>query len=366
MKLGHIDSLNYYMQDDDSAFRLVNAIPPIPPAEDPGEEGMLRYNSRKQVFQGFINSEWSELVTDAALFGPGGSSGSGNVTKAALKNILGQLFKSTDGTIHVVHGTGAKGGIGDGYDIVPGEVQPLPANSHISIPPLAGNTLQLQGLWPQGGNNFIYCKNINSTRTIKGSVVIDFAKMFHMAAGPTAIASGGTGAEFIVGTIEGKIRSLHVKTAGSGYSVGDTIVIVPGQKWDSSTNNYITAGTGGACSVETVDGTGGVTAVKVDVQGAGYTPEEKFNYIYDVVSGLAGNSDATGDTWASKSDFSTHAVPAWETSPDMTLTNNTDHNYGKYMFSVDALANQTGGSGFVATCKFIVTLYKFKEFSNLV
>ena len=33
MKLGHIDSLNYYMQDDDSAFRLVNAIPPIPPAE---------------------------------------------------------------------------------------------------------------------------------------------------------------------------------------------------------------------------------------------------------------------------------------------------------------------------------------------
>ena len=366
MKIGNVDALNSYRQQHDSAFRIVNANPPLAPSPDPGEEGMIRYNARKKVFEGYINSEWSELVTDMALHGPGGSSGTGNVTKQALKNILSQLFKTSDGTIHVTH-LGGSSQHGDGYGINAGEIQALP--DHITVPPMNGNTLQSRGIWPQGGNNFIVCNNNSPTRNVNGSVVIDFPKMFKMASGPTAISEGGTGGEFVVGTIEGRIRDVHIKTAGTGYSVGDKISILPGKKWDAASGAYKSAGTGATVSVGAVGANGAVTTVSIDNQGTGYTPEERFNYIFDVVSGLAGNSDGTGHTAAAALvDFSTHAKPAWNVSPDMSLGNNVDYNYGKYMFDIQATANQTDSSahGFFITCKYICTLYKFKEFSNLV
>ena len=364
MKTGHIQSLNFYRQVHDSAFKIVGAVPLPSPAPDPGEEGMIRYNKVRRVFEGYINGEWSELVTDAALFGGKPPSGTGNVTKEALKNILSQLFKTSDGTIHVVHNGGAKG-IGDGYNINAAQVQPLP--DYISVPPLAGNTIQPSGIWPQGGNNFIVCKNNNNLRQINGAVAIDFPKMFKMATGPKAVGSGGTGGEFIVGTLEGKIRNLHIKSPGRNYKVGDNIVIVPGEKYDEDANQYVSSGGGAQVTVGAVDANGGVTDISIDNQGSDYTPEEKFNYIFDVVSGLAGNSDATGDTRSPTiTYFSAHALPAWVTSPDMTLANNIDDRYGQYLFSMESLANQTGGGGFITTCKFIVTLYKYKEFSNLV
>lgn len=366
MKLGHIHSLNAYIQDHDSAFRIVNVNPPIKPLPDPGEEGMIRYNTKRQAYEGFVNGEWSELVTDAALFGPNGSSGSGNVTREAMKNILSQLFKTSDGTIHVIHKGGSKNH-GDGYGIPAGEIQPLPG--HISVPALAGNTITPTGVWPQGGNNFIVCTNINASRSVNGAVLVDFPKMFKMSTGPVAIPEGGTGGVFIVGTLEGKVRKLSIASPGSRYSVGDKISILPGTKWDDNTETYNSAGAGAEVSVETVDANGAVLTVSVDKPGSGYSPESRFNYIFDVVSGLAGNADVTGASAdGALIDFSTHAVPAWVTSPDMSLDNNVDLNYGKYMFNMEALANQThsASSGFFITCKFICTLYKFKEFSNLV
>jgi hypothetical protein len=370
MKLGHVDSLNYYKQDHVSAFKLVNVVPPQGTSgsggavDDPGEEGMMRFNSIRRVFEGYINGEWSELVTDAALFGGKPPSGTGNVTKEALKNILSQLFKTSDGTIHVIHGSGAKS-IGDGYDIVAGEIKPLP--DHITVPALAGNTIQPTGIWPEGGNNFVVCKNTSPTRAINGAVSIDFPKMFKMAKGPTATGSGGSGGKFIVGTLEGKIRKVAILDAGTGYAVGDAVVIIPGEKWDENANQYVSSGGGAVVSVATTDTGGEILTLSIDNPGKDYTPEEKFNYIFDVVSGLAGNSDATGDTRSpSNTFFSSHAVPAWVTSPDLTLQNNIDGRYGQYMFNMESMANQTGGGGFITTCKFIVTLYKYKEFSNLV
>ena len=370
MKLGHVDSLNFYRQDHNSAFKIVNVTPPQGigstggAIEDPGEEGMIRFNNIRRVFEGYINGEWSELVTDSALFGGKEPTGSGNVTKEALKNILSQLFKTSDGTIHVIHKGGASG-IGDGYDIPPVEIQPLPG--HISVPSLAGNTIQPRGIWPQGGNNFVVCNNISGPRSINGAVSVDFPKMFKMSSGPTAVGSGGTGGEFIVGTLEGKIRKLAIKAPGTGYSVGDSIVIIPGEKWDDTAGQYVSSGGGAIVTVSVVGSSGEVIEISVDNPGKHYTPEEKFNYIFDVVSGLAGNSDATGDTRSpTVTYFSSHALPAWITSPDMSLDNNVDNDYGKFMFSMESMANQTGGQGFVTTCKFIVTLFKFKEFSNLV
>lgn len=364
MKLGHVDALNFYKQDHDSAFRIVNVVPPLNPSPDPGEEGMIRFNRVKRVFEGYINGEWSELVTDAALFGNKQPTGGGNVTKEALKNILSQLFKTSDGTIHVVHGTGAKSH-GDGYGIAPTEVIPLP--DYVAVPALAGNTVSPTGIWPKGGNNFIVCKNVNGPRIIDGAVSIDFPKMFKMATGPTAVGSGGTDGKFIVGTLEGKIRALEILDAGSGYGIGDVISILPGTKWDDVADSYVSTGGGAVVTVAAVDGSGAITDISIDNPGVDYTPEEKFNYIFDVVSGLAGNSDATGDTSSvTSTDFSTHAVPAWITSPDMSLANNVDDRYGKYMFNIQATANQTGGGGFITTCKFICTLFKYKEFSNLV
>jgi hypothetical protein len=365
MKSGHIDTGNYYHQRHDSAFALVGAFPPIAPADDPGKEGMMRYNQRRKVFEGYINSEWSELVTDAALFGNNSPSGSGNVTKEALKNILGQLFRTTDGTVHVIHGGGSQ--FGDGYGISPGDIEPLP--SYITSPPLTNNTVVPAGIWPEGGNNFIVCNNQCPTRSVNGGIVVDLPGLFKMAKGPKAEAVGGVGAVLIVGTKEGTTKRVEVVSGGTGYSVGSAVNISPGAKYDEAASAYILAGTGATAVVDAVDAvTGEITSVEVTSPGSEYPPEEKFNYIFDVVSGLAGNSDETGS--ASKTqqwcDFSTHALPKWTVSPDMTLLNNLDDDYGKYMFSIEAQANQTGTHGFFITCKFICTLYKFKEFSNLV
>lgn len=360
MRIGNVSTNSSYTQLHDSAFGL--AITDPVGASESGELGMIRYNHTKKVYEGYINNEWNELVSDAMLFGTKNYSGSGNITREALKNILGQLYKTADGTIHVVHGSGPRTAPNGVFNISLTDLTPLP--DYIQLAPIAGNTLQPLGLWKQGGNNFAYYRNVNTTRVVDGSVIVDLPKLFKLAKGPTAQAVGGSGASLIVGTREGKISEIYVSAAGSGYSVGDPVSIFPGEKYDEATDSYIAHGSGATGQVKQIGTGGSIVEVEVTNMGNDYPPEEKYNFIFDVVSGLAGNSDHAFGA-RSTTNFMCHAAPAWNTSPDGTLANNTDPNYGKYMFTVEATAMAYGNGGFHITLSYMCTLYKFKEFSNL-
>ena len=360
MRIGDVTTNSSYTQLHDSAFGI--AITDPVGASTEGELGMIRYNHTKKVYEGYINNEWNELVNDAMLFGVKGYSGSGNVTREALKNILGQLYKTADGVIHVVHSTGPRTAPAGVFTIGLNELTPIP--DYIQLAPINGNTLQPLGLWPKGGNNFAYYRNINSNRVIDGSVIVDLPKMFKLATGPTAQAVGGHGAKLIVGTREGKVSDVHVSSGGSGFSVGDPVSIFPGSKYDEASDAYVAHGAGAQARVKQVAG-GAITEVEITEMGADYPPEEKYNFIFDVVSGLAGNSDKAYGV-RSTTNFMCHAAPAWNISPDGTLANNTDANYGKFMFTVQATAMAvSAGHGFHLTLSYMCTLYKFKEFSNL-
>ena len=360
MRIGDISTNSSYTQLHDSAFGLA-VTDPIGASEQ-GELGMIRYNHNKKVYEGYINNEWNELVSDAMLFGVKGYSGSGNITREALKNILGQLYKTADGTIHVVHGGGPRTAPGAVFGISSSDLVPIP--SYIQLAPINGNTLSPQGLWTKGGNNFAYYRNVSNTRVVDGSVIVDLPGLFKLAKGPTAQAVGGVGAELIVGTREGKIIEVHVSTGGTGYSVGDPVSIFPGSKYDDATGIYKPHGSGATAQVKSVGGGGDITEIEITNMGSDYPPEEKYNFIFDVVSGLAGNSDRSKGT-KSQTTFMCHATPAWNTSPDGTLAKNTDQNYGKYMFTIQATAMALAAGGFHVTLSYMCTLYKFKEFSNL-
>ena len=358
MRIGDVSTNSSYTQLHDSAFGL--AVTDPVGASELGELGMIRYNHTKKVYEGYINNEWNELVSDAMLFGVKGYSGSGNITREALKNILGQLYKTADGVIHVVHASGPQHTV---YGIPLTQLTTFP--DYIQLAPISGNTLQPLGMWPNGGNNFAYFRNINSSRVVDGSVFVDLPLLFKLAKGPTAQAVGGVGASLIVGTREGKVAEIHVSNGGSGYSVNDPVSIFPGSKYDEASGSYKAHGAGAVARVKQVGGSGDIVEVEITNMGSDYPPEEKYNFIFDVVSGLAGNSDATYGP-KSTTTFICHAAPAWNVSPDGTLANNTDPNYGKYMFTVQATAMDTSTSkGFHVTLSYMCTLYKFKEFSNL-
>ena len=361
MRIGDVSTNSSYTQLHDSAFGL--AITDPIGASSEGELGMIRYNHTKKVYEGYINNEWNELVSDAMLFGVKGYSGTGNITREALKNILGQLYKTADGVIHVVHGAGPTTAPNAVFGISLTDLDPLP--NYIQLAPIAGNTLQPLGLWTKGGNNFAYYKNINSTRVVDGSVIVDLPELFKLAKGPTAQAVGGVGAELIVGTREGNISEVYVSKGGTGYSVGDPVTIFPGSKFDEAADTYKAHGAGGSAKVKSVGGSGDIVEIEITNMGSDYPPEEKYNFIFDVVSGLAGNSDKAYNV-KSQTTFMCHAAPAWNVSPNGTLANNTDPNYGKFMFTIQATAMATGaGHGFHVTLSYMCTLYKFKEFSNL-
>ena len=72
---------------------------------------------------------------------------------------------------------------------------------------------------------------------------------------------GGSNADVVAGNVSDKVIGITVTTAGSGYSVGDTVQI-SGAGGTSATGN-----------VTTIDGSGGITNVSVVSGGGGFFGE---------------------------------------------------------------------------------------------
>jgi len=390
MKSGKIDISDPYIQMVDSAFGI--AVGGDATRHNDPEHGMLRYNSRRNILEGFISNTWSELVTDHVMGGGKNlDPADGNVTRQALQNIMSQLFSTSEGSVFVQYGRGYETGNTNGDVLVnKNTLSPLPLISTSNLGYMEQLALNASNITPLGlrderGQNYIYCiAPTNPSQTITGGFKIDFAKYFRFSEGPTTtiVSAGGTGANIIVASQAGKINRYAIAAAGTGYTIGDTVSINPGKLHVSGT--YVTRGLGAVLKVSAVDSTTrGITEIEIIEPGLEYPPHSRWNYIYDTVSGLGGLVDGTGGCGAFAGDgtngtsitFHMHMVPAWATSPtnlprseldrqnniDNNLLNNIDPNYGKFQIVMDAKFLKQGSiSG-----KYLVTAYKFKEYSNL-
>lgn len=387
MKTGKIDISDPYKQMIDTAFGL--AAGSDSGRHDDAEHGMIRYNSARKVLEGFINNTWSEIVSDYVIGGGKNlDPNDGNVTRQALQNIMSQLFSTSEGGVFVQYGKGYyKNNInGDTLTDI-SSLKPLPTIDkdplgYIELLALNASNITPLGLREDRGSNFIYCRaNTTPSKSITGGFKIDFAKYFRFSEGPTAtlVSQNGTGGEILVASQAGKINRYWIKSAGTGYTVGDTISISPGKLFKE--NAYVASGFGAVLKVKTVDGTTrGITSVEIVEPGQDYPPHNRYNYIYDTVSGIGGIMDGTDGCghyhhYGPTLFYHVHMVPAWSTSPtnnprseldrqnnlDPNLMNNTDPNYGVFQIVMDAKFLQEGSmSG-----RYLVTAYKFKEYSNL-
>lgn len=392
MKTGKLDTGDKYTQDHWSAFGLARG--PDGTRSLAPEHGMLRYNSTRKTLEGYINNAWGELVTDHIMSGGKDDSGmsSGNATRAAIKDIMSQLFSTSEGAVFVQYGQGFyTNNINNDTLTDISTLEPLPRvdtdpdNGYIEVLDLAASNITPLGLRNDRGSNYIYCRSdIQPGGSVTGGFKIDFPKYFKLAEGPTAVVVSrngrGSGARVLVGAMNGRINRYWIDAPGQRFAVGDNVIVSPGKKYENGA--YTFAGRGAVLTVSGVDGNGGITSIDIIETGADYPPNSRYNYIYDTISGLGGMLDGTDgcgshnviDTGPA-SGFHMHMVPAWSVSPtniprsdvdkaanlDENLKNNTDPNYGKFQITMDAKFLKQGN----VSGRYLVTAFKFKEYSNL-
>jgi len=390
MRTGKIDISDPYKHIHDSAFGLAAGSDPGRDSEP--EHGMIRYNTQKNVLEGYISNAWGELVTDYVIGGGKNlDPNDGNVTRQALQNIMSQLFSTSEGGVFVQYGQGyykAGGNMNNDVLTNTSSLEPLPLTSdplgYIQLLGLNASNITPLGLRADRGENYIYCiAPVTPSGSITGGFKVDFAKYFRFSAGPTAtmISGTGTGGNILVASQGGKINRYWIEAGGVGYVVGDTVSISPGELFKE--NVYVASGQDAVVKVSEVDvTTGEITKVAITEPGKEYPPHSRYNYIYDTVSGLAGILDGTDGSGSHglvntgpQSYHHMHMVPAWAQSPtntprttsqrdnklDPNLANNQDPSYGVFQIVMDAKFIKQGSiSG-----RYLVTAYKFKEYSNL-